>query len=278
MTAVLARRQVSVAELVEALRVQQGRADADQLLAQEPTEAEPGGERSLLVIGAHPGAGATAVAVAVADAIADLGSERQLGRAHLVDAADQATSGMGAASRREVGASGEGWRAGCRGSTTVLWPAVSPASPRGLPALRTPASGWLIIDAGWPWREVVAEPNEIRTLTESSRVVVVCRASVPGVRHVELALESLPAGSFVAAVGARRWPTPAEASFGPRLAQTVRAGRAVLFPSDPRVAVNGIDAEAFPRPVADAAARLVGLLWPEELGSSQKTRRRGLRR
>src|ERR1700710_1184807 len=99
MTAVLTRRQVSVAELVEALRVQQGLADADQLLGQEPPTAVPGAVRSLVVIGAHPGAGATAVAVAVADAIADLGSERLLGTAHLVDAADQATSGMGAASR-----------------------------------------------------------------------------------------------------------------------------------------------------------------------------------
>ena len=281
MSTVLVRPQVSVAELVEALRAQQHHRPAVQgSVGELPTRNVALHERArtLLVVGAHPGAGATVVSVAMADAIATLQAEPSAEEVVLLDAAAREVSGMAAASACEVGGHSDGWRRGRRGSITVLRPAASPAAPLDLPGLPRPGPGWLVVDGGWPWREVVADPNPIQTLVGCAQLVVVCRASVPGVGHAESALSALPGGPLVAAVGARRWPPAARASFGPRLAHAVSEGRALLIPSDPRVVVNGVDSEAFPGGIAAAAQRLVALLEPPVSGSTVHPRRKGIRR
>jgi hypothetical protein len=272
---------VTVADLVEALRPRQhpppaGRVPLANLPAAELSDSAAA--RTAVVVGAHPGAGATAVAVAVADATATPGSGLYGGDVCLVDAARRGASGMSAATACEVGGGEDGWRAGRRGTTTILRPAASPACPSALPPIRVPDSGRLVVDAGWPWRDVLADPNPIRALAERAQVLLVGRASVPGVHHLELALNALPGRPLVAAVGARRWPATVMASSGPRLARAVNEGRAVLIPSDRGVKVNGIDLDPFPRAVDAAARQLAELLWPQASGTTQERRRKGLRR
>jgi hypothetical protein len=272
---------VTVADLVEALRPRPSPPPAGRVpLANLPAAelSDSAAVRTVVVVGAHPGAGATTVAVAVADATATPGRGQHRGAICLVDAARHEASGLSAATACEVGGGEEGWRAGRRGMTTILRPAASPVSPSALPPIRVPDSGRLVVDAGWPWRDVLADPNPVRALAERAQLLLVGRASVPGVHHLELALNALPGRPLVVAVGARRWPATVKASFGPRLARAVREGRAVLIPSDRGVAVNGIALDPFPRAVVAAARQLAELLWSEASGTTQERRRRGLRR
>jgi hypothetical protein len=279
MSTVIAHREGSVAELVAALRAQRTLAAEDPVTSNEPPsgEVDAAVTRTLLVIGAHAGAGATMVSVAVADALGELPVGSGVGPVRLIDAAPHEGSGLVAATAYEVGWRGSGWRAGRRGSSMILRPAGSPTSPADVPSFEPSEAGWLVIDAGWPWRAVTAARNPIEALVERAKVLVVCRATVPGVRQVEVALDALPADSFVAGVGAGRWPAVVEASFGPRLARTVAEGRAVLFPSDRRVEVNGIAAEALPAALVGAAGALVAAVWPDVVGS-HRPRARGFRR
>jgi hypothetical protein len=253
---------VTVADLVAAVRGQRGnlpemRVAPDGSRSRELIRLSP---QEVLVIGAHPGAGATTVAVAVADVLAGRDAGVDGLEVYLVDGARPESSGMGAAVECAVGGREHAWRAGRRGGCMVLRPVVTPASATAVPALAATGPGWAVVDAGWPLREVMAGPGALRTLVDDAGVVVVCRASVPGVRQVERALDVLPRHPVVAAVGARRWPAAARASFGPQLSRVMDEGRAVLVPTSRRVEINGIDTEALPGSISGAAARLVELL------------------
>lgn len=273
---------VTVADLVQTLRAQQSHpitAPAADDGSQAPRRTDGSAAQSVVVVGAHPGAGTTAVAVAGLDALAGLPGERGDGRVRLIDTAAHGASGMTAATQRQMAGIENDWRIGRRGLSSILRPVVSPTCPGQVPDIPAEGSGWLVVDAGWGWREVLAAPNPIRRLLECANVLVICRATVPGVGHMELALQGLPGlrgQPLVAAVGARRWPAAAAASFGPRLAHTVGAGRAVLVPADRRVEVNGVDAEEFPRPIAAAATQLAGLLRSDALESPPVPTSRGV--
>lgn len=268
---------VAVADLVAELRLQphrvtpvQPRTPVPRLTVRPAIDGEV-----LLVLAAHPGAGATTVAVAIADALALAVGTGSTG-VELVDAAPMDSSGLIAATECEIDAPDPRWRAGRRGTTRVLRP-VSPAStPPDLPSSVPTDRSHVIVDAGWPLRIVLAGKNLVSSLVEHAQVIVVCRATVPGVRHAELALRALPGRHHVAAVGGRRWPRAAEASFGPLLAAAVEDGRVVLIPRDGGLEINGVDADPLPRAVVSAAAELGELVWPGAAGASAR-KRRGLR-
>jgi len=257
------RDPVTVAELVAAI-TDQRRGDAVQLVRQPVEHAEVGPEPAsiVVVLGAHPGAGASAVALALADAAARraAGSGRALVR--LVDAAPHQSSGLICAAERELGADPSGWRVGFRGEVEIHRPLANVASPIELPGLAAFASGRLVVDAGWPIRELLVRSNSVGCLLSSASLVLVCRATVPGVRRAESALADLPDHAVVVGVGARRWPGPVRASFGPLLHVAHEAGRVVLVPADRHLEINGIDAQPLPKAFAAAAAQLLDLIWP----------------
>lgn len=259
MNTLVERRVVTVADLIGALRSGEApRTIQRPRLAQSSAElgAIVGTSARVVAIGAHPGAGTSVVSMALADALAASRQVTSMAGPLVVDGAALELSGMSGASECEVQGTETGWRTGRRGTVTVLWPEVSPGSPDQVPAFPAPTGRPVVIDAGWAWRAVMYGAGPVREWLDFAELVVVCRATIPGVRQVELALEQLPGEPLVAAVGARRWPGVVRASFGPRLAEIVEHGGTVLVPSDRRVKVNGVEAGPFPRPVAAAAADL----------------------
>ena len=262
---------VTVAELVAAVRAQQGGGAALETFATAESP-RPTARASLLVVAAHAGAGATAVSVALADALGrfDL-------RVQLIDAAPSERSGMLGATDHDMANAGNSWRTGRRSAITVLRP-VHTTSPADLPPLPPTESDVVVTDAGTDWRTLTSEPNPLWPPGEGTELLVVCRATVPGVRHAEPALAALPGNPFVVGVGARRWPTPVSAAFGPRLGRAVSEGRVGLIPADRRLELNGIDTEPFAKPVAAAAAQLSEVIWPGLSGAPANQTKKGRRR
>lgn len=266
MTTTADRAPVTVAELVAAISEQRRGVEAQPHPASALTavaQGVPPTAATLLILGAHSGAGASSVAVAIADALAtrsETGASDGLVR--LVDAAPQATSGLVCAADRELGVDPNGWRIGRRGVVEVHRPVGTLSQPHQLPGLAAFDSGWLVVDAGWPIRELLASPNPLGSLLTSASVVLVCRSTVPGVRRAELALGVLPGRPAVVAVGTRRWPGQVQASFGPLLRAAYDGGRVALLPADRRLEVNGIDALPLPKAFTAAATRLLDLICP----------------
>jgi len=250
----------TIAELVAAVRQEEHANDGG-------TERDARSVRPLLVVAAHPGAGATTVAVALADALAvtDAG-----GGVELIDAAPSETSGLIGVARREVvGANGE-WRAGQRGTVAVRRPTLSPRSLGELPQLALGPGTRAVIDAGSSIHALDADPA---TLLRVFDVLLVCRATVPGARLAEVALNLLPARLPLAAVGARHWPSVVQASLGPILAEAVEDDRVVLIPTDRDLQVRGVGADPLPHAVVAAAARLAELIWPDTAAGARQHRR-----
>ena len=121
-------------------------------------------------------------------------------------------------------------------------------------------------------------PSPLWPPGEGTELLIVCRATIPGVRHAELALAALPGNPFVVGVGARRWPTPVTAAVGPRLGRAMSQGRVGLIPADRCLELNGIDTETFAKPVAAAATQLTELIWPGLSGTPTNRTTKGRHR
>lgn len=204
------------------------------------------------VLAAHAGAGASTVALILGDAAAAVGW-----RVHLVDTAHPRQSGLVAAASEELGPDVTGaWRRGLRSGVTIDrratdmafggWP-IPPAGNR--PPLT-------VVDLG------LAGPENLTPLVaDRSRLVVVCRPTVPGVRLTEQLLEQLSGQPVVvAAVGPARWPGQVVASLGPRLGTLRAAGRVAPVPMDRRLQVAGPTSAPLPRPLRAAGHALLELV------------------
>ncbi len=267
MSLTLERDPVTVAELVAAI--------SDQRRGTVPPpkheKAMPGGDAesdsatTAMVLGAHPGAGSSVVALALAEAAARRDAADGSAPVRLVDAAPQATSGLICAAERELGVDPSGWRIGFRGEVEIHRITAAVESSEHLPELATFESDRLVVDAGRPFSELLAAPNPIAALVHRVPLVLVCRATVPGVRRAERVVADLPGRPVVVGVGARRWPGPVRATFGPLLSAAHDAGRVALMPADVRLEINGIDADPLPKALTAAAMRLLDLIWPPAL-------------
>jgi hypothetical protein len=242
---------VTVADLVAAVRDQQV-----ATAAQVHPAAAPTGTGTVLVLGAHGGAGASTVAVALADAVADAGEGLHV-PVRVIDLAAPADSGVAPATRCEVGSEYPGWRAGRRDLVRIYSPRFAHATAASIPDLPIAEVGHTILDLGRPW-----SPRTTIPWDRATRTVLVCRATVPGLRHAERILAELSGDVILAAVGARRWPSDVLASFGPHIAAVVDNGRCVLVPTDRRLERRGLDSTSLSKPIAAAARRLAEMLWP----------------
>ena len=216
----------------------------------------------VLVLGAHPWAGASTVAVALADAAA-AGSRSHV---HLVDAASPESSGLVCAAEREISSSVDGWMLGRRGNVEVRRPTRAVTTPGAIPPFDAPPEGFVVVDAGWPLVALQNESGWLPTLLRTARLVVVSRATVPGASRAETALHRLGRDEItLAMVGARRLPDLLVASGGPRVKQLYDAGRIVAVPHDKRLAMHGVDASAAPRGIAAAVEVIGRFVWPESI-------------
>jgi hypothetical protein len=247
MTTVVERAPVTVADLVAAVRDQQA-----AIVPHFPPEAASTGAGTVLVLGAHGGAGASTVAVALAHARSGLHAP-----VRVLDLAAPASSGVAPAAECEVGSEYPGWRAGRRDLVTIYSPSFADASAASIPDLPIADVGHTIVDLGRPWSSGTPVSSYGATQT-----VLVCRATVPGVHHAERALAELSGDVTLAAVGARRWASEVVASFGPHTAAVVENGLSVLVRTDRRLERRGLDSTPLPKAVAAAARQLADLLWP----------------
>ena len=254
--------RLSVAQLQQALRAAhtagRGGADVPDAVALPTPNAAtvrpaPPGRRRLVVLGAHPGAGASTVALALSEAVAATGR-----RAHLVELAPPARSGLVAAATAELGEDNSGrWRRGTRGEVLidrlledpagdeVRWPEV-PASDRETVS---------VVDLGSCDATLLDGPAWV-----DAELVVVCRATVPGVRRAEQALSRLRRPAPVAVVGPARWPGAVRASAGARLAERRRGGLVVPVPLDRGLELTGVCGEPLSRRLAASGRALLAVM------------------
>ena len=103
-------------------------------------------------------------------------------------------------------------------------------------------------------------------------VIVVCRATIPGIRLAEAVLARLSDPVALAIVGPRRWPAALSASAGSRVRLLRGQQRIVAVPWDRRFAVSGLTADPLPKRLVNAGSRLLVIAYPTDapdLASSQ---------
>lgn len=244
-------RPASLAELRLAVRDAEAPVPSGSADQSAPTPVDS----IVVVVGAHQGVGASTVALALADASANQNPEAE---ARLIDLAEVSASGLLGAADRELGREVRGWRLSYRGHL-VLERSSRDALGK---ALRDVPGSRVVVDVARPVEELMRHEGALRSLLGDCIVVVTCRATIPGVRHVERALNSLPGTPHVVAVGVSRWPGPVTAAAGPLTRAAYNEGRCHCLPADRRLAVEGIDDRPLPRPVLRAASRLLDAVTP----------------
>ncbi len=214
------------------------------------------GERVLLVLGAAGSCGATTLALALATA--------SDGAARLVECASVSQSGLAAACTAELGVDELGWRHGSRDRVLVdradrprpLLADVPPPSPVvELPVLT-------VVDAGSDLERLVAGTGWVTGLLTSASMVLVARATVPGLRRLESMLHVLDADRTIAAVlgpPPRRWPSPVWHSLGDHTRRLLDADRLIGLPEDRGLMVRGLTPAPLPKPLLPAAAAVLAL-------------------
>lgn len=232
--------QLTVAELQTALRAARGVHPAPTVTSHDVASV-PVAIETLAVVSAHPGAGCSTVALAVADAASATQPEQ------LIEYCDAGRSGLAGAADRELGEVPGGlWRRGRRGPVIIdRLAGVERDSEPPEDAARV-----RVVDIG----------TGMGLLPISSAVVLVCRASVPGLRAAEGQLDALNERHVaLAALGSARWPGVVRASAGPRISALRGAGRVITVPLDRRLAATGLTRDRLPRGVLAAAHRLLAL-------------------
>lgn len=244
------------------------------------------------ILGVHPGAGASTIALAIADAAALTGTP-----VHLLQAGQPgypAGGGLAAVTHDELGVIDGGWRRGRRGLVTVDRPTATETRSWPPPPDLSSASRVLtLVDAG---AADTAAGGEFPGLLASwwvpgtnspSAVVLVCRASGPGITATEQLLHRLhdhletarltrsrhgTPQVLVATVGGSRWHGPVRAASGPHLNELRQRHRLVGVPHVRQLELTGASADPLPRSVL-AAGRT---LWTLATGGPQ-TREGGRR-
>jgi hypothetical protein len=254
-----AGRAVSVPELQRAWRaVQSGsfqqewpvaaaRADA---VPNSPTWAPGNAEQILPVVGCSGASGASTIALALASAAV---------RSARILECRGTTSGLAAASTAELGPHPSGWRRGIRGD--VLLERASGLLTRvdevPLPSAPNRPLALTVLDLGWDLRQVLHVPSWIGEQVKTAGVVVVVtRATIPGLLHLETTLSLLGQIQAVAAMlgsPCRRWSKAVRQSSGPMTKSLEDSGRLIVIPHDSRLAAVGLDSRPLPRQLLEAA-------------------------
>lgn len=208
------------------------------------------------VLAGHSGAGASTVALALADAAAATGRSSQV-----IEAASPSRSGLISAASRELDVDESGaWRRGSRphSATSVsvtITRRAGDRQPFGWPTIQAAGELLVAVDLGLVPTDAVAG-------VAGGLAVVVCRATIPGVRLTEQLLDRLADSTVVvvAMLGGRRWPGEVTASAGRRLRALRDADRVVTVPLDGHLAVTGLTHVPLPKAVLAGGRALLGLI------------------
>jgi len=234
-----------------------GRAASAATPASSIWHTEPG-EAPILVVGCSGSAGTSTVALLLAETIP---------RSRLVECAPGAGSGLAGASTAELGEAAYGWIEGTRGEVRIQRRRDQVATPDELPR---PLPCWpgaiSVVDSWWSLRRVLAGNGWLAELARScSRVVLVTRATVPGLRQLEGDLSLVEADrcwAVTIGVASHRLSRVVEHSMGPRTRQLRRAGRLVVLPYSGALAQAGITTEPLPHSFRHSASLLQRGLLP----------------
>lgn len=278
-------------------RPQRPKVDARDVAGERRTEAvggqDDGGrvripEPVVVVTGAHGWAGTSTTGLLLAEAAARRGEP-----ARVIDTASTAQSGFVGAAMTEHGVDETGqWRIGSRGPVNLQRLAYPEIAPTTAPPPMEAADGTVsIIDATWPLHDLLKhlvlpdEPGQLaagqrhwlQEALTSSPLVLTARACVPGLRHLEQALESLEgwraSGSLVvlALLGPRTLPRSLTAAAGARVLAALEAGRLVTVPERPALTQAGLTPAALPRELQPAGDQLLTLTCPPHPPSADST-------
>jgi hypothetical protein len=265
-TAVNTRPDVSMLELQRAWRaVQAGkfrqespaaaaRADAVQ---SSRTWAPGNAEQVLPVVGCGGAPGASTTALALASAAG--------GSARILECRSGTTTGLAAASTAELGPHPSGWRRGMRGD--VLLERASGLLTRvdevPLPSVPDRPLALTVLDLGWDLLHVLDVPSWIgEQVRTAGVVVVVTRATIPGLLHLETTLSLLGQIRAIAAMlgsPCRRWSKAVRQSAGLMTKALQDSGRVIVIPHDSRLGAVGLDSRPLPRQLLEAAHAILEL-------------------
>ena len=209
------------------------------------------------IVGAAGSCGATTVALALATAAK--------GRARVVECASASLSGLAAASTAELGADDHGWVNGTRDHVQLDRADGVRGTPDSFPRPSpTDAPVVTVVDLGSQLAQVLAGHGWLASLLAGGQtVVVVARATVPGLRRLESSLHLLDADRAVAAVLGgphRRWPREVAHTVGPLTGALIDSGRHVEIPEHRTLAVHGLTPAPLPTPLLTAAGVLLSLI------------------
>ena len=266
MTAVVdARRVVAVPELQRAWwAVQAGKfrhespaaAAKAHAVSISPTWAPGNAEQILPVVACAAASGASTIALAVASAA---------GSAARILECRGTTSGLAAASTAELGPHPSGWRRGIRGDVLLerAGGLLTRVDEVPLPSVPDRPLALTVLDVGWDVRHVLDVPSWIgEQVNTAGVVVVVSRATIPGLLHLDSTLSVLGQSRAVAAVlgsPCRRWSKAVWQSRGPMTKALDDSGRLIVIPHDSRLAAVGLDSRPLPRQLLEAAHAVLGL-------------------
>jgi hypothetical protein len=207
-----------------------------------------------MVLGCHGGAGASTVALAVAQAALESGRS-----ARLLDCASPQRSGLLTAVDAELGVDTSGWRRGRRALLPIDRLCDGLASPADVPAPpEQPPAGVevTVLDGGWGAAELLAADSWLARAVVSAAVVLVARATIPALRHLEQALATCPGDPVVAVLGPTRWARSVRASAGRLLRAAEADARVVIVPLDRHLSAAGITCTPLPKAVAQAGRQI----------------------
>ena len=175
------------------------------------------------------------------------------------------TSGLAAASTAELGLHPSGWRRGIRGDVLLERAGGLPTRVDEVPLPSVPDRplALTVLDVGWDLRHVLDVPSWIGEQVKTAGVVVVVtRATIPGLLHLETTLSLLGQIRAVAAMlgsPCRRWSKAVWQSSGPMTKALDDSGRLIVIPHDSRLAAVGLDSRPLPRQLLEAAHAILEL-------------------
>lgn len=210
------------------------------------------GERQLLVCGCG-GSGATTVALALATAA---------GRARVLETCGGVVSGLSYAATAELGTVGRQWSRGSRGEVVLDRRPGPIGSPQDVPIPADLDVPLTVVDSSWDLATLLASDGWLGDLARTCpAVVLVARATVPGLRRLEAAMPAAGESRTVAVtVGARRWPRRVEQSAGAAVRRLRDAGRVVHVPDEPALAITGLTPDPLPPAIIRSARAVLTLL------------------
>ena len=207
------------------------------------------GERVVAVVGCSGGVGASTLALALATAAGV--------PARVVECGPPMASGFSAAANAELGTEGP-WRRGSRGAVLLERPITSDAT---VPVPTESSVEWTVVDTNWTTVSGTGAGWLGSVLRPFDDVVLVSKATVPGVRRLESCAELLGRDAFGVVVGPtiKRWPRPV---------RIAAAGIPALVhladcPLDSRLQVTGLTPDPLPAPLLKAAQNVLALLRKE---------------